>query len=316
MFKSMLLFLKQYLVKEFIMEDVKGFISSELKFPTKNSTKKKRYVTFECPRCGKQESKVYQKKSFINLCGHCAKGGFTTDDFILRAEKHFGSYYDYSKTDYVNKRSMVIITCPVHGEFTQRAQEHLNGHGCNQCKFDVKKETYILPKETWLKRMEQYPLIEFKDESQIKNYYGSIDLICKIHGEFTTDLRAVGNSIHICKQCAYNAHQKQSIRKKHLGKSAYLYFVYIPRIDMYKVGVTLDLDQRLKKLGECTLLAKECLEYSEAVAWEHRIHTSLAHLRYKGSIKLIKDGSTELYKQNILEDIRGLYKSNLVSKIL
>ena len=298
------------------MEDVQGFISSELRFPTLTATKKKRYVTFKCPQCDKQVTKIYQKKNFINLCVHCAKGGFTSEDFIQRARAKFGNRYDYSKTVYTNSHSQVVIGCPVHGEFTQRAREHLDGHGCNQCKFDAKKEAYTLPKETWVTRMQQYPLISFKDEAQIKNYHSPVDLICKIHGEFTTQLGAIGKATHLCKQCANTAHQKQSIRKEHLGKQACLYFVYIPRIDMYKVGVTLDLEQRLKSLGACTLVAKKFLEYSEAVAWEHRIHTELDHLRYKGSTKLIKDGTSELYKQNILEDIRGLYRSNPVSKIL
>lgn len=172
------------------MENVIGFISSEMRFPTRTSTKKKRYVTFKCPQCGKEETKIYQKANFINLCQHCAKGGFTTDDFIKRGREHFKDKYDYSKTVYVNKRSKVTITCPVHGDFEQMAQEHLEGHGCNQCKFDAKKENQILPKETWLERISQYPLISFKDETQIKNYHGMVDLVCKIHGEFTKIGRA------------------------------------------------------------------------------------------------------------------------------
>ena len=150
------------------MENIVGFVSSEMRFPTETSQKKKRYVTFICPQCGKQDTKIYMKTKFVNLCTHCAKGGFSTEDFIQIGVEHFGDRYDYSKTVYVNKREEVVILCPVHGEFTQRAQEHMAGHGCNQCKFDAKSENQTYPKSVWLERMLAYPLITFKDESQIK----------------------------------------------------------------------------------------------------------------------------------------------------
>ena len=45
--------------------------------------------------------------------------------FIARARAVHGDKYDYSKTDYQDMRSKVLIVCPVHGEFWQRAQSHL-----------------------------------------------------------------------------------------------------------------------------------------------------------------------------------------------
>lgn len=286
------------------MENIVGFISSELKFPTETSTKKKRYVTFNCPQCGKQETKIYQRSSFVNLCQHCAKGGFSTEDFIMRGRKHFGNKFDYAKTVYINKRSKLTITCPAHGDFEQTAQEHLDGHGCNKCKFDVKKETQLLPKEIWLDRIAKYPLIKFKDESQIQSFHKTVDLVCEIHGEFNTTLGQVGRLKHICRDCAHNAHQTQSLRLKHIGKNAYLYYVYLPEIDMYKFGVTLDKEARFKQLGEVVLLAELEKEYSEACKLEHKILTQLDDYRYKGRRHLLKNGSTELFKQNVLPQIQ------------
>ena len=43
----------------------------------------------------------------------------TTEEFIELARQVHGDKYDYSKTVYVNKRSKVIITCPIHGDFEQ-----------------------------------------------------------------------------------------------------------------------------------------------------------------------------------------------------
>jgi predicted RNA-binding Zn-ribbon protein involved in translation (DUF1610 family) len=286
------------------MQNVVGFISSELRFPLKTSKKKKRYVTFACPNCGKVEEKIYIKTQFVNLCSHCAKGGFTTKDFIQRGIEHFGDKYSYSKTIYINKRTKVTITCPIHGDFEQQAQEHLGGHGCNQCKFDIKREIQILPKEVWLDRICKYPLIKFKDTNQIKNYHGYVDLKCKIHGDFAVQLGSVGTSTHLCKQCAYTAHQSQSIRPEHIGKLAYLYYVYLPDIDMYKFGVTLDKSKRFAQLGNTVLIAEGTKEYTEAIRLEHLVMTKLDKYRYKGRELLIKNGSTELFKQNVLSQIK------------
>ena len=57
----------------------------------------------------------------------------TTEEFIELARQVHGDKYDYSKTVYLNKRSKVIITCPIHGDFEQNAHSHLNGRGCPKC---------------------------------------------------------------------------------------------------------------------------------------------------------------------------------------
>ena len=61
------------------------------------------------------------------------------DEFIKRANEVHKSRYDYSKVQYINGTTKVIIICPVHGEFLQTPQSHLNGQGCKQCYNDCKK---------------------------------------------------------------------------------------------------------------------------------------------------------------------------------
>ena len=57
----------------------------------------------------------------------------TTDEFISRAMEKHGDKYDYSKVEYINAQTKVCIICKEHGEFWQRASEHLNGCGCKLC---------------------------------------------------------------------------------------------------------------------------------------------------------------------------------------
>ena len=282
-----------------------GLISSEMRYPTKTSKKKKRYVTFKCSVCGEINEQIYVKSRYSGKCKHCVQHTMTTIDFIKKCTKLHKNRYDYSLTKFRGAANHVTIICPIHGEFSQRAYEHLQGHGCIQCAQERRKETYILPKSVWVKRMEKYPLISFKDEMQIKNYHGFVDLVCKIHGDFKVQLGKVGSAKYLCAKCAYQTHQIQSIRTEHIGKNAYLYYVYLPEIDMYKFGVTLNKKERFKQLGnQVKLLADGVKEYTEAIRLEHKVFTSLDKYRYKGNVKLLKDGSTELFKQDVLKQIK------------
>ena len=57
-----------------------------------------------------------------------------TEDFIKQARIVHGDKYDYSKVEYTNAHTKVCIICPIHGEFWQIANDHLNGCGCPICK--------------------------------------------------------------------------------------------------------------------------------------------------------------------------------------
>ena len=57
----------------------------------------------------------------------------TTNDFIEKSSKIHNNKYVYDKTEYKGTYESLTITCPIHGDFTQRANDHLNGHGCPIC---------------------------------------------------------------------------------------------------------------------------------------------------------------------------------------
>ena len=63
----------------------------------------------------------------------------TTEQFIDRAIAVHGDRYDYGRTEYVSSREAVVIDCPVHGEFQQRASSHLQGNGCPVCATDNRR---------------------------------------------------------------------------------------------------------------------------------------------------------------------------------
>jgi hypothetical protein len=58
----------------------------------------------------------------------------TTSQFIHESIKIHGEFrYLYDKVIYNNDREKVIITCPIHGDFNQRPNQHIRGAGCPNC---------------------------------------------------------------------------------------------------------------------------------------------------------------------------------------
>ena len=72
-----------------------------------------------CPKCGLSLNGLLHNK--------------TTEYFIEKSKLIHGNKYDYSKTNYTKRSENLTIICPEHGEFLQRAGNHLVGAGCPQC---------------------------------------------------------------------------------------------------------------------------------------------------------------------------------------
>ncbi len=57
----------------------------------------------------------------------------THNDFIEKSKIKHGDHYDYSKSIYIRQSDIISIFCPKHGEFSQKAKDHLSGRGCMKC---------------------------------------------------------------------------------------------------------------------------------------------------------------------------------------
>ena len=72
-----------------------------------------------CPKCG--------------IIKRAKEKTLTTPEFIKKSEIIHKGKYIYDKTEYNGTYEYLTITCPIHGDFKQRANDHLNGHGCPIC---------------------------------------------------------------------------------------------------------------------------------------------------------------------------------------
>ena len=126
-------------------------------------------------------------------------------EFIDRAQLIHGNTWSYDSTIYTGCESMISIGCRVHGEFKQRAADHMyGGHGCQKCKAvatafrrnDLARRTFIQKSEIIHGTVYNY------STSQYINAVKLITIECSIHGSFlispTKHLAGGG-----CQQCGY-----------------------------------------------------------------------------------------------------------------
>jgi len=65
----------------------------------------------------------------------------TTEDFIRAAELIHGNKYDYSRVNYFNSKTPVLIVCSEHGVFAKIPDKHLRGQGCTYYPCNASKKT-------------------------------------------------------------------------------------------------------------------------------------------------------------------------------
>jgi very-short-patch-repair endonuclease len=62
------------------------------------------------------------------------------DEFVRRSRENHIVQYEYIKDSYLNLQNRVRIVCPVHGEFSQKAADHIRGSNCSLCRISSGEE--------------------------------------------------------------------------------------------------------------------------------------------------------------------------------
>ena len=83
-----------------------------------------------CPLCSRE---IRNKKISETLKGRNFNPSMSNEDLVKLFKSVHGDKFDYSKVEYVNMNTKVIIICSIHGEFQQIPKSHKNGRGCARC---------------------------------------------------------------------------------------------------------------------------------------------------------------------------------------
>ena len=121
-----------------------------------------------------------------------------TNSFIEKASLKHNNRYDYSKVDYINSQTKVIVICENNHEFLTRPDMHVNrGDGCRMCKNNnMYKDSNAFKKELEVifPNLYNYELLEYN------GVYNDVKIICKIHGVFIKSPNSLlkGNGCNKC----------------------------------------------------------------------------------------------------------------------
>jgi len=192
----------------------------------------------------------------------------------------------------------VIITCPLHGDFSQRPKNHIRGQGCPVCRYTKSAASKTLSHSEVIASF-------FAVHGTTYNY-DKVDYVadkvkvivtCKIHGDF--EIVPFGHKLGVgCTYCA---------RPGKLKDCKELKLYYFKFKGLYKIGVT-----KNDVYTRYTLI--EYSQFSEVKQWrmsgkvalelEAKILNKYKALAYKGK-NVMKSGNTELFTEDVLteEDI-------------
>lgn len=162
-----------------------------------------------------------------NGCPECAakysRGKYrltTLETFLNQAFEIHQDKYDYSKVEWKNTRTKIIIICPIHGEFTQIPQNHIRLKcGCRKCGREIAKSKinkyntdYFI--ENAIKvHGDKYSYAN----SKCFNATDKVEIECLVHGMFPQPANQHLQG-HGCPKCNFD----QMAKDRSMGKEQFI----------------------------------------------------------------------------------------------
>lgn len=258
-------------------------------------------VTIICPAHGEFEQTPLQHLRG-NGCTDCNKEerkNYQANSFLTRANIMHNQKYTYDISNYSNNRTNITITCPLHGDFLQIPSNHLKGHGCQECQYELITSINSKTQDNFIKDAKKIHSDAY-DYSKVvyKNTNTKITIVCALHGPFkqtpTHHLRGCG-----CPKCAEYGFNPSKI--------GYLYYLSINNGEAYKIGITnKSVNERftITDLRNIKVLSLwEFTEGSECYDAEQKILAKFKEFQYKGP-KLLASGNTELFSIDVYKQYK------------
>lgn len=159
-------------------------------------TNNKQKITVTCPLHGdfKIRADGFLRGSGCQECGGTKK--MTQEEFIEKANFVHNNFFTYEHCIFNGVDKKVIVTCPIHGDFEVKGNNHLSGVNCKQCKKEkINHKITKLPKRNVsTQKLTTKEFIEKAKEKwgdkytyeNVKYTKSNVDVMvtCPIHGDF------------------------------------------------------------------------------------------------------------------------------------
>lgn len=144
----------------------------------------------------------------------------TLETFISQAKEIHGDKYDYSKVEWKNTYSKIIIICPIHGDFTQVPQNHIRLKcGCRKCGREIANSKVNKYNDVYfLKYAKKVHGNKYDySKSQCFNATDKVEIICPVHGRFKQNANQHLQG-HGCPKCNFD----QMAKDRAMGKELFI----------------------------------------------------------------------------------------------
>ena len=193
---------------EKIIEKFKSIHGDKYDYSKVDFVKTTTKVCIICPEHGEfwQEPHAHLKGQGCPKCGvdKRSKSKTTTNEnFIKKAKEIHGDKYDYSKTNYINNKTKIVIICPIHGEIEITPNAHISEkRGCPKCGNTLKGANFKMSIERFIEKAQKIHgnSYSYEEVSYINNRT-PVNIMCPTHGIFrqTPEVHLSG---HGCPECA------------------------------------------------------------------------------------------------------------------
>lgn len=134
----------------------------------------------------------------------------TTDQFVADSNEVHNSKYSYEFAIYTKGTNYLTITCPVHGNFIQKAVEHLRGYGCRECGYDVSRalnNERVMSLDVFKEECSKIHnnAYDYSHLTQFTNSLEKISLVCRLGHEFKISVSSHYHQKAGCKKCGHIA---------------------------------------------------------------------------------------------------------------
>lgn len=236
-----------------------------------------------CPVCSNKKLGDLKRKTF---------SWFKTKASAIHKNK-----YIYIKEGYKDTKTHIKIICPIHGEFMQKPEYHLQGKGCKKCgNKALTKSINLFIKEARYVHKNKY-------DYSLSTYVNThVPIVIKCNDCGNIFKQSPNNHL---RGCGCNSCTKHGFNQ---NIPAILYYLSINDGEAYKIGITNNtIEQRYNKTELAKidiLLIKEYEKGIDAYTHEQELLKKYYEYQYCGP-DLLRKGNTELITKDITDEIQN-----------
>lgn len=218
----------------------------------------------------------------------------TPAEFMAAATAKHGDTFDYTKTVYTGSDNWVTITCRTHGDFEQRAYNHLAGRGCVKCGKVAAGKTQTFTLDEVVRKARDVHGDAFDYPGPYLGLQKKMPIVCRTHGEFMQqpNNHLSGNGCPACykRDSRYTPEEFYAAAgERHEGRYAYAGFSGVDHKFQVQCPVHGPFEQRAQSHlagAQCPLCASHGSRAELDLIALLRPHTEVVHHARVGGVSV------------------------------